>query len=74
MAANYKSKYKVVQSIGRGLRKMDGKEKVTIYDVIDDLSFNKFTNYSMIHYWRRKKIYEKEGYTNLKEKKVKLTK
>ncbi len=37
-AASYKSKIKVLQSIGRGLRKADGKEKMTLWDIVDDFS------------------------------------
>jgi len=37
-AASYKSKIKVLQSIGRGLRKSEGKEKMTLWDIVDDFS------------------------------------
>ena len=37
-AASYKSKIKVLQSIGRGLRKSAGKDKMTLWDIVDDFS------------------------------------
>lgn len=72
-ASNYKSKITVLQSIGRGLRSRKGKEKVVIYDVIDDLQQPYFDNgrekvyynYSMRHYVERKKIYREQGFDEI---------
>lgn len=67
-ASGYKSKYKVIQSIGRALRKKEGKEFATLYDIVDDLSFVdkkngiKFINYSMKHHLERLKLYDKENF------------
>lgn len=65
-ASNYKSKIKILQAIGRGLRKMEGKTKITIFDLVDDCSINmknvpKYTNYALKHYNERKEIYEAKG-------------
>lgn len=38
---SYRSEIIVKQSIGRGMRLLDGKESVNIIDVVDDLSFKK---------------------------------
>jgi superfamily II DNA or RNA helicase len=53
-AAGGKSFIRTVQSIGRGLRKHDAKEKLIIFDVCDLL------NYGMAHCDKRKSIYDKE--------------
>jgi len=65
-ASSYKSKVKVLQSIGRGLRKMEGKDKVTIFDIVDDCSIRMknypiYANTSLKHYKERTKIYEEKG-------------
>ena len=65
-ASSYKSKVKVLQSIGRGLRKMEGKEKVTIFDIVDDCSIRMknypiYSNTSLKHYKEREKIYDEKG-------------
>ncbi len=65
-ASSYKSKVKVLQSIGRGLRKMDGKESVTIYDLVDDCSLRMknypiYSNTALKQYKEREKIYDEKG-------------
>lgn len=64
---NSKSKIKVLQSLGRGLRKHESKEKVFLYDIIDDCRYTKRTgavyeNTLFKHWVERKKYYEQEGY------------
>jgi len=56
--ANSKSKIKVLQSIGRGLRRHVTKDKIVIFDVIDDLSYlnsrgRQVSNYLLKH-WRER--------------------
>lgn len=69
-AASYKSKYKVLQSIGRGLRKSDAKTEVIIWDIVDDLSVIQGTgrrvlkNYVYKHYEERVLMYEDQGFPN----------
>ena len=62
-ASSYKAQIKVLQSIGRGLRKADEKEKITLYDVTDDVSIGKKSNYTLQHFFERIKIYDKEKFT-----------
>jgi superfamily II DNA or RNA helicase len=55
-----KGMIKVLQSLGRGLRK-DGKEdKVTAYDIVDDLSYKNHKNYLLKHALERIRIYVKQ--------------
>lgn len=53
-AAGGKSFIRVVQSIGRGLRKSQNKQMLTIIDIVDNL------RYGIRHYQQRSKIYETE--------------
>lgn len=67
MFSNSKSRIKVLQSIGRGLRKHSTKNKVIIYDIIDDLSYLKRTgkvakNYCMQHYDERLAYYMEQEF------------
>lgn len=39
LASSYKSKIRVLQSIGRGLRKHESKEKLIVWDIIDNLTW-----------------------------------
>jgi superfamily II DNA or RNA helicase len=67
-ASGYKSRVKVIQSIGRGLRKYKDKVFLKLYDIVDDLSFIdkrqkiKYINYSIQHFKERLKIYNKEQF------------
>tara|TARA_R110000772_G_scaffold194614_2_gene305384 strand:+ start:11876 stop:13363 length:1488 start_codon:yes stop_codon:yes gene_type:complete len=61
-ASPTKSQIKVLQSIGRGLRKtVDGKP-TTVFDISDDLSWKKKRNYTLNHAIDRFKIYSKEKF------------
>ena len=53
-ASGGKSFIRTVQSIGRGLRKHDSKDKLIIFDMCDQL------NYGIAHCDKRKSIYDKE--------------
>jgi superfamily II DNA or RNA helicase len=72
---SYKSDRLVRQSIGRGMRLLDGKDKVYIWDFVDDYSYgndNRFRkNYLFKHGEARIKIYAQQGFPN-KKYKVKL--
>lgn len=62
-AAPSKSKIRVLQSIGRGLRRKSGvKESVVIHDIIDDLSSGSYKNYAVKHFIERAEIYSREGF------------
>lgn len=62
-ASPTKSQIKVLQSIGRGLRKSDDGRATTIYDIGDDLSWKKTKNYTLEHAIARVKIYMKEKFS-----------
>ena len=59
-ASSYKSKIKILQSIGRGVRKHKNKKVVIVHDFIDD--FGLYENYIIKHSQERKKIYKNEGF------------
>jgi superfamily II DNA or RNA helicase len=61
-ASGYKSEIKVLQSIGRTLRKGNGSDNATLYDIADDLSVGSFTNYTLEHYRKRIDIYAAEQF------------
>jgi len=56
-ASGGKSFIRTVQSIGRGLRKHDSKDKLIIFDIVDNLK------YGIAHGEKRKQIYNKEKIT-----------
>jgi len=57
-----KKRKRVVQSIGRLLRKHKGKEKVQLYDIVDDLSYKDKPNFMINHFMDRVNIYINEGH------------
>ena len=61
-ASGSKSEIKVLQSIGRTLRKGNGSDKATLYDLTDDLSVGSFTNYTLNHFRKRIEIYSSEQF------------
>ena len=61
-ASPSKSRIRNLQSIGRGLRKTDDKDSVTLYDIADDLSWKKNLNYTLNHFSERINIYSKENF------------
>ena len=61
-ASPSKSRIRNLQSIGRGLRKSDDKENVTLYDIADDLSWKKNMNYTLNHFSERINIYSTENF------------
>lgn len=62
-ASPTKSMYKVLQSIGRVLRLMHGKEYATLYDIADDISYKKSRNITLNHFLERLKIYSTENFS-----------
>jgi len=61
-ASPSKAKIRTLQSIGRGLRTMEGKEFMTLFDIADDLSWKSHKNYTLEHFKERLKIYINEGF------------
>lgn len=70
-ASPSKSVVRVLQSIGRGLRKSETKNKVTVFDIADDLSYLKYRNHAMRHLDERTNIYTNEEFT-FKKTKIRL--
>jgi len=66
-ASPSKSRIRVLQSIGRQLRKSKYKECAKLYDVADDLHWKEHHNYTLNHFMERVKIYnsEKFNYKNV---------
>lgn len=58
-----KGEVKTLQSIGRLLRKGNGADDTTLYDIGDDMSNDtNVPNYTLSHFMKRIEIYEKEGF------------
>lgn len=67
-ASSYKSKIKVLQSIGRGLRTHETKSKLILWDIVDDLTYIKKTgnigkNYVYEHFEQRLEYYKTQGFS-----------
>jgi len=68
-AESYKSDRLVRQSIGRGMRLKDGKERVYLWDFVDDYSVKKGKlkkNYLLKHGEARMKTYREQNFPNKK--------
>ena len=61
-ASPSKSRIRNLQSIGRVLRKGNGKVKAKLYDIADDLTIGSRKNYTLNHFIERIKIYVKEEF------------
>ena len=61
-ASPSKSQIRVLQSIGRGLRKSD--RETMLYDIADDISWGQRKNFALQHAGERLKIYEKEQFNH----------
>jgi len=62
VAAPTKSVIRVLQTMGRGLRKTDTKTKCVVFDISDNLSWKKKINFTLKHFAERLKIYIKEEF------------
>jgi len=51
-----------LRSIGRGLRLKEGKDKLNLYDIADDLQWKSRKNHTMNHFVERLKIYSEEQF------------
>lgn len=60
-AFGLKAKITTLQGIGRGLR-IGRSNKVTVFDICDDLSWKSWVNYSLRHAMERMKIYQAERF------------
>jgi superfamily II DNA or RNA helicase len=61
-ASPSKSKIRNLQSIGRGLRLKEGKEKCNLFDISDDLSYKSKMNHTLKHFKQRIEIYSVEEF------------
>jgi len=61
-ASPSKSRIRNLQSIGRGLRKGDNKERATLYDISDDLCHKSSCNHTLKHFAVRIKMYNEEEF------------
>tara|TARA_R100000008_G_scaffold65088_1_gene42106 strand:- start:4171 stop:5658 length:1488 start_codon:yes stop_codon:yes gene_type:complete len=61
-ASPSKSRVRVLQSIGRQLRKSEHKDVARLYDIGDDLSWKSWKNHTLRHFLERIKIYESEKF------------
>ena len=62
LASPSKSKIRVLQSIGRGLRRSNSKDSILIYDIADDISYNERRNFTLNHFTERLNIYNEEQF------------
>ena len=70
-ASPSKSQIRVLQSIGRGLRKSDDGRTTVLYDVIDNIVSDGKPNFAMLHGTARNEIYTREQF-NIKTYKVNI--
>jgi len=61
-ASPSKSRIRNLQSIGRVLRKGNGKDKATLYDIVDDLQWKSKENFAVRHFKERVKIYSDQSF------------
>jgi superfamily II DNA or RNA helicase len=70
-ASPSKSRIRNLQSIGRGLRTSESKQRCRLYDIGDDLSYKSKKNFTLLHMAERIRIYNDENF-EYKLTKVKL--
>ena len=58
----YKSQIKVLQSIGRGMRLTEDKTECNLFDIADDMSYNKRSNYTLKHLEESVRIYSSQEF------------
>ena len=57
-----KSRIRVLQSIGRQLRKAKSKDMAKLYDIGDNICWKKYENHTFRHFKERLDIYDKENF------------
>jgi len=62
-ASPSKSRIRILQSIGRQLRKHESKKVAKLYDIGDNLQWKKKMNHTLRHFFERIKIYKIEGFS-----------
>ena len=71
LASPSKSKIRVLQSLGRGLRISPSKDSVLVFDIADDISYKERRNFTLNHFFERLNIYNEEEF-NYEISKVKI--
>ena len=71
LASPSKSKIRVLQSIGRGLRTSSTKDSILVFDIADDISYKERRNFTLNHFFERLNIYNEEQF-NYEISKVKI--
>ena len=61
-ASPSKSRIRVLQSIGRGLRQSKDKDGVKLFDISDDLTYKSRRNFTLRHFYDRINIYKEEQF------------
>ena len=61
-ASPSKSRVRILQSIGRQLRKSEKKDLAKLYDIGDDLHWKSWKNHTLRHFIERIKIYKSENF------------
>ena len=62
LASPSKSRIRVLQSIGRGLRITNDKDTVVVYDISDDMKYKNRLNFTLNHFMERLNIYNMENF------------
>ena len=62
LASPSKSRVRILQSIGRGLRIGDDKTEMVLYDIADDLKSGTHTNFTLQHFIERLNIYNEQDF------------
>ena len=62
-ASPSKSKIRVLQSIGRGLRRTETKISILVFDIGDDISYRERRNFTLNHFMERINIYNEQQFT-----------
>ncbi len=62
-ASPSKSRIRVLQSIGRQLRKSETKKKARLYDIADDMHWKSRKNHTLKHFMERVRIYSEEMFS-----------
>ena len=57
-----KSKIRVLQSIGRGLRRSSNKMGILVFDIADDISYKERRNFTLSHFTERINIYNEQQF------------
>jgi len=61
-ASPSKSRIRVLQSIGRGLRQTETKSSVRLFDIADNLTYKSRPNFTYRHFRQRLNIYKEEQF------------